>query len=143
MPNLDPNVVPFASSYNKPEAPDPRPELSAESVRSRLNNIYGFMDKYQPQILQGMTQAQQDEDNKIARTKNNNSQYVSPIYKIQNEISGNYLTGPNPSLKYNNVPTLDYVNNLIEKSKIESTVLADPYAKMRPTAFNKTADGFN
>lgn len=143
MPNLDPNVVPFASSYNKPEAPDPKPELSAESIRSRLNNVYEFMNKYQPQILQGMTQAQQDEDNRIARTKNNNAQYVSPIYKIQNEISGNYITGPNPSLKYNNIPTLDYVNTLIEKSKIESTALADPYARMRPTAFNKTADGFN
>ena len=142
MPNLDPNVVPFANEYNKP-APNPKPELSAEVVRERLNNINNYMNTYGPGILKGMSQAQQDQDNYIAQVKSDRNQFVSPIPKIQNLISGDVMTGPNPSLRLNDLPTVDYVNTLIEKSKIESGGLEDPYAMMRPTAYNATSAGYN
>jgi hypothetical protein len=142
MVDLDPNVVPFANEYNKP-TPNPKPELSAEVVRERLNNINNYMNTYGPGILKGMSQAQQDQDNYIAQVKSDKNQFVSPIPKIQNLISGDVMTGPNPSLRLNNLPTVDYVNTLIEKSKIESGGLEDPYAMMRPTAYNATSAGYN
>jgi hypothetical protein len=126
-----------------PSPTNPKPGPSAEEIRGRLNSINNYLNTYRPGILSGITDAQQDQAAIIARAKSPSIVGTSSVPKVQNTISGNTITGPNPGLKPFNLPDINYVQSLIEKSKIDAASTVDPYKFARPTAFDASNAGYN
>ena len=134
--------LPFANE--RPSTPtQPGPQFNAEDIRSRLSAINNYINTNQPQILSGIKQGQADQANYISQFKNYTGTATPQIEKVQNLISGNVMSGPNPGLKQVNIPTADYVNTLMNKSKIEQATKSDPYFFARPTSFNASKYGLN
>jgi len=134
-----PPQLPFAN-----QAPGNSPQqFTADDIRSRLNAINSYINTNQPQILAGIKQAQADQANYISKVKDYMSPGTSPIQKIQNQVSGNVMTGPNPGLKQVQAPSIEYVDALLNKSKYDIATKADPYFFARPTSFNSSKYGLN
>jgi len=120
-----------------------QPQLSEESVRSRLNSINSYLNAYRPEIISGITQAQQDQAELIDRVKSPNATGTPTLPRVQGLVSGNAMTGPNPGLRPFNVPDINYATALIDKSKIDAANTTDPFKYARPTAFNASSQGHN
>jgi hypothetical protein len=134
--------LPFANE--RPPAPtQPGPQFTAEDIRSRLSAINNYINTNQPQILAGIKQGQADQANYISQFKNYTGTATPQINKVQNLVSGNVMSGPNPGLKQVNIPTAEYVDALMNKSKIEQATKSDPYFFARPTSFNASKYGLN
>lgn len=116
---------------------------TAEDIKNRLNSINSYLNAYRPEVLSGITKAQQDQSELINRVKSPEFTGTSSIPKIQNLISGNTITGPNPALRPFNLPDINYVTALVDKTKIETASTSDPYKYATPTAFNATSAGHN
>jgi hypothetical protein len=129
-----------------PGLPSPsgaKPGPSAEDITSRLGSINNYLNTYRPGILSGMDQAQQNQADLIARIKSPAVIGTSSIPRVQNVVSGNKITGPSPGLKPFNLPDINYVNALIDKSKIDAANTVDPYKYGRPTSFDASNVGYN
>jgi len=134
--------LPFANE--RPPAPtQPGPQFNAEDIRSRMAAINNYVSTNQPQILAGIKQGQADQANYISQFKNYTGIATPQIDRVQNVISGNVMSGPNPGLKQVNIPTAEYVDALMNKSKIEQATKSDPYFFARPTSFNASKYGLN
>lgn len=134
--------LPFANE--RPPAPtQPGPKFTAEDIRSRMAAINNYVNTNQPQILAGLKQAEADQANYISQFKNYTGTATPQIEKVQNLVSGNVMSGPNPGLKQVNIPTAEYVDALMNKSKIEQATKSDPYFFARPTSFNASKYGLN
>jgi hypothetical protein len=134
--------LPFANERPAP-APQPNQKFSAEDIRSRLAAINNYVDTNGPQILAGIKQSRADQANYVSQFKDYMSKGTPDIYKVQNLVSGNVMTGPNPGLNQVNIPTAEYVNTLMNKSKFEQANNSDPYFFARPTSFNASKFGLN
>jgi len=134
--------LPFANERPAP-APQPNQKFSAEDIRSRLSAINNYVDTNGPQILAGIKQSRADQANYVSQFKDYMSKGTPDIYKVQNLVSGNVMTGPNPGLNQVNIPTAEYVNTLMNKSKFEQANNSDPYFFARPTSFNASKFGLN
>jgi hypothetical protein len=134
--------LPFANE--RPPAPtQPGQQFTAEDIRGRLSAINNYINTNQPQILSGIKQGQADQANYISQFKNYTGIATPQIEKVQNIVSGNVMSGPNPGLKQVNIPTAQYVDALMNKSKIEQATKSDPYFFARPTSFNASKYGLN
>jgi hypothetical protein len=134
--------LPFANE--RPPAPtQPGQQFSAEDIRSRMAAINNYVNTNQPQILAGIKQGQADQANYISQFKNYTGTATPQIERVQNIVSGNVMSGPNPGLKQVNIPTAQYVDALMNKSKIEQATKSDPYFFARPTSFNASKYGLN
>lgn len=134
--------LPFANE--RPPAPtQPGPQFSAEDIRGRLNAINNYINTNQPQILAGIKQSRADQANYVSQFKDYTGTATPQINKVQNLVSGNVMSGPNPGLKQVNIPTAEYVDALMNKSKIEQATKSDPYFFARPTSFNASKYGLN
>ena len=120
-----------------------QPQLSEESVRSRLNSINSYLNAYRPGVISGITQAQQDQAELIDRVKSPNATGTPTLPRVQGLVSGNAMTGPNPGLRPFNVPDINYATALIDKSKIDAANTTDQFKYARPTAFNASSQGHN
>jgi hypothetical protein len=134
--------LPFANE--RPPAPtQPGQQFTAEDIRGRLSAINNYINTNQPQILSGIKQGQADQANYISQFKNYTGTATPQIERVQNLVSGNVMSGPNPGLKQVNIPTAQYVDALMNKSKIEQATKSDPYFFARPTSFNASKYGLN
>ena len=116
---------------------------SAEDIKNRLNSINSYLNAYRPEVLSGITEAQQNQASIINDVKSSQSIAKPSVARVQNIVSGNKLTGPKPGLKPFNIPNSDYVDALIAKSKIDAVSKVDPYKYARPTAFDASSAGYN
>jgi hypothetical protein len=116
---------------------------SAEDIKNRLNSINSYLNTYRPEVLSGITEAQQNQADIIGRLKSNNNIGTPSVPRIQNIVSGNKMTGPNPGLKPYNVPDINYVSALVEKSKIDAATKVDPFKYAKPTSFDASSAGHN
>ena len=135
--------IPFSAYNTEPQQPA-RPELSPEVIKQRLDSINNFMNTYEPGILQALNESQQKQAEFISKARlADRTPPIESLPKIQNLISGNVMSGPNPGGKPVNIPNFNYVNTLLEKNKIEAASLADPYKFNKPIAFNATSAQYN
>ena len=135
--------IPFSAYNTEPQQPA-RPELSPEVIKQRLDSINNFMNTYQPGILQALNESQQKQAEFISRARlADRTPPIESLPKIQDLVSGNVMSGPNPGGKPVNIPNFNYVNTLLEKNKIEAASLKDPYKFNKPIAFNATSAQYN
>ncbi len=135
--------IPFSAYNTEPQQPA-RPELSPEVIKQRLDSINNFMNTYEPGILQALNESQQKQAEFISKARlADRTPPIESLPKIQNLISGNVMSGPNPGGKPVNIPNFNYVNTLLEKNKIEAASLKDPYKFNKPIAFNATSAQYN
>jgi len=135
--------IPFSAYNTEPQQPA-RPELSPEVIKQRLDSINNFMNTYQPGILQALNESQQKQAEFISRARlADRTPPIQSLPKIQDLVSGNVMSGPNPGGKPVNIPNFNYVNTLLEKNKIEAASLKDPYKFNKPIAFNATSAQYN
>jgi hypothetical protein len=126
------------------QAPGNTPQqFTADDIKNRLSAINNYINTNQPQILAGIKQGQAEQANYVSKIKDYMSPGTSPIQKIQNQVSGNVMTGPNPGLKQVKAPSIEYVDALLNKSKYDIATKADPYFFARPTSFNSSKYGLN
>ena len=133
--------LPFANE--RQPTPQPNQKFTAEDIRSRMNAINGYLNTNRPAVLSGIAQGQADQAELISKYKTYMNPGTSDVPKVQNLISGDAMTGPNPGLKALDLPTIDYVNALMAKSKLDVATKADPYFFARPTSFNASKYGLN
>ena len=134
------------------EPVDNKKQFTAEEIKSKLNSINSYMDANRPEILAGIQAAnaerdaeQAQKDYKISLLKPSGAVAKASIPKVQNELVGNRYTGPNPKLLSGGLKpgSLDHINSLIEKSKIDAAQLSDPLATARLTSFDGSHRGYN
>jgi hypothetical protein len=133
--------LPFANE--RQPTPQPNQKFTAEDIRSRMNAINGYLNTNRPAVLTGIAQGHADQAELISKYKTYMNPGTSDVPKVQNLISGDGMTGPNPGLKALDLPTMDYVNALMAKSKLDVATKADPYFFARPTSFNASKYGLN
>jgi hypothetical protein len=134
--------LPFANE-REPAPSQPSQKFTAENIRGRMNAINSYLNTNRPAVLSGITQGQADQAALIGQYKDYMGTGTSQVPKVQNLISGNAMTGPNPGLKGLDLPTIDYVDALMNKSKIDISTKSDPYFFARPTSFNASKYGLN
>jgi hypothetical protein len=126
------------------QAPGNTPQqFTADDIKNRLSAINNYINTNQPQILAGIKQGQAEQANYVSKVKDYMSPGTSPIQKIQNQVSGNVMSGPNPGLKQVKAPSIEYVDALLNKSKYDIATKSDPYFFARPTSFNSSKYGLN
>lgn len=134
--------LPFANE-REPAPSQPSQKFTAEDIRGRMNAINSYLNTNRPAVLSGITQGQADQAALISQYKDYMGTGTPQVPKVENLISGTAMTGPNPGLKGFDLPTIDYVDALMNKSKIDISSKADPYFFAKPTSFNASKYGLN
>lgn len=132
--------VPFTKEFS-PYNQKNQSAISAEDVRARLHKINDYFNQNTPSVIKGMSMFEQDLlDSDIADRKPNSFDQYDDLPQIQNERSGNILTG-RPQLT--NFPTFENVSALSSQVKYDSENSVDPYKFAKPTSFNASIYGHN
>jgi hypothetical protein len=135
--------VPFTKEFS-PYGDQGKPVISSEDVRSKLHQINNYFDQNIPSVLNGISKYEEDlVDKAISIKKPSSFAQYSQLPEIQNEVSGNMISGNKSMQGLLNLPTFDKVNAYLSKVKLESEISRDPYKFAKPTSFNASIYGHN
>jgi hypothetical protein len=136
-------TIPFTKEFSPYENAS-KPVISSEDIRSKLHQINDYFDKNLPSVIEGISKYEEDVLNKaiLAKKPSSFDQYAK-LPQVQNESSGNILTGPISAKGVLDLPTFDKVNQIASQARFEAEASKDPFKFAKPTSFNASIYGHN
>ena len=136
-------AVPFTKEFS-PYGDQNKPEISSEDIRARLHKVNEYFDRNMPSVIKGMNKYEEDLlDKQISMKKPSSFDAYSKLPDIQNEYSGNILTGNRALIESLDLPTFDKIQQYTSKVKYDHETAVDPYKFAKPTSFNASIYGHN
>jgi len=107
--------VPFTKEFS-PYGDQNKPEISSEDIRARLHKVNEYFDRNIPSVIKGMNKYEEDLlDKQISIKKPSSFDAYSKLPDIQNEYSGNILTGNRALIESLDLPTFDKIQQYTSK----------------------------
>ncbi|NBO99559.1 MAG: hypothetical protein EBU90_05460 [Proteobacteria bacterium] len=136
-------TIPFTKEFS-PYEKTSEPVISSEDIRAKLHQINDYFDKNLPSVIDGISKYEEDKLNEAILAKKPSSfDHYAKLPEIQNELSGNILTGPRSAKNFLDLPTFDKVNQFASKARFEAETAKDPFKFAKPTSFNASIYGHN
>jgi hypothetical protein len=136
-------TIPFTKEFSPYENAS-KPVISSEDIRSKLHQINDYFDKNLPSVIEGINKYEEDLlDKAILAKKPSSFDQYAKLPEIQNESSGNILTGPRSAKGFLDLPTFDKINQFASQSRFEAETSRDPFKFAKPTSFNASIYGHN
>ena len=119
-----------------------KPVISSDDVRNRMHQVNNYFNQNLPSVLEGMNKYEEDLlDEAIDIKKPSNFAESVQLPEIQNNVSGNIVTGNRSLTGSINFPSFDNVRSKFAQSRFESETAVDPFKFAKPTSFNASIYG--